>query len=82
MLAAILLLNTLNETLASLQKEMDLWASSLSEYDTFMSLFGVGAVLGSQLIAEIGLAVLSGKFNPQSCSIAKHGSAALRKILF
>ena len=52
--AAILQLNTLNETLASLQKEMDLLASSLPEYDTVMSLFGVGAVLGSQLIAEIG----------------------------
>ena len=35
--AAILQLNTLNETLASLQKEMDLLASSLPEYDTVMS---------------------------------------------
>lgn len=29
-------------------------ASSLPEYDVVMSLFGVGAVLGPQLIAEIG----------------------------
>ena len=33
---------------------MDLLAGSLPEYDTVMSLFGVGSVLGSQLIAEIG----------------------------
>ena len=52
--AAILQLNTLNETLASLQKEMSLLASSLPEYDTVLSLYGVGSVLGSQLIAEIG----------------------------
>lgn len=52
--AAILQLNTLNETLASLQKEMDLLACSLPEYDTVLSLYGVGSVLGAQLIAEIG----------------------------
>lgn len=99
--AAILQLNTLNETLASLQKEMDLLASSLPEYDAVMSLFGVGSVLGSQLIAEIGdvsrfsnkKALVgfagidappfqSGNFNPQSRSISKRGSAALRKTLF
>lgn len=98
---AILQLNTLNETLASLQKEMDLLASSLPEYDAVMSLFGVGSVLGSQLIAEIGdvsrfsnkKALVgfagidappfqSGNFNPQSRSISKRGSAALRKTLF
>ena len=33
---------------------MDLLTSSLPEYDTVMSLFGVGSVLSSQLIAEIG----------------------------
>ena len=85
--AAILQLNTLNETLASLQKEMDLLASSLPEYDTVMSLYGVGSVLGSQLIAEIGDVSRfsnkqSGNFNPQSRSISKRGSAALRKTLF
>ncbi len=52
--AAILQLNFLNETLAALQKEMTLLASSLPEYDTVMSLYNVGSVLGSQLIAEIG----------------------------
>ena len=99
--AAILQLNTLNETLASLQREMDLLASSLPEYDTVMDLYGVGSVLGSQLIAEIGdvsrfsnkKAIVgfagidappfqSGNFNPQSRSISKRGSAALRKTLF
>ena len=99
--AAILQLNTLNETLASLQKDMDLLAGSLPEYDTVMSLFGVGSVLGSQLIAEIGdvsrfsnkKALVgfagidappfqSGNFNPQSRSISKRGSSALRKTLF
>ncbi len=98
---AILQLNTLNETLASLQKEMDLLASTLPEYDTVMSLYGVGSVLCSQLIAEIGdvsrfsnkKALVgfagidappfqSGNFNPQSRSISKRGSAALRKTLF
>ena len=33
---------------------MDLLTSSLPEYDSVMSLFGVGSVLSSQLIAEIG----------------------------
>ena len=99
--ATILQLNTLGETLASLQKEMDLLASSLPEYDTVMSFFGVGSVLGAQLIAEIGdvsrfsdkKALVgfagidappfqSGNFNPQSRSISKRGSAALRKTLF
>ena len=98
---AILQLNTLNETLASLQREMDLLAGSLPEYDTVMSLYGVGPVLGSQLIAEIGdvsrfsnkKALVgfagidappfqSGNFNPQSRSISKRGSAALRETLF
>lgn len=80
---------------------MDLLAGSLPEYDTVMSLFGVGSVLGSQLIAEIGDVsrfsnkktlvgfagidappFQSGNFNPQSRSISKRGSAALRKTLF
>ena len=51
---AVSQLNTLNETIASLQKEMDLLAASLPEYDTVLSLYGVGSVLGAQLIAEIG----------------------------
>ena len=64
-------------------------------------MFGVGSILGSQLIAEIGdvsrfhnkralvaFAGLdappfqSGKFNAQSRSISKRGSASLRRTLF
>lgn len=47
-------LNAINETLASLAIEMDKLASSLPEYHTVMSFYGVGSILGSQLIAEIG----------------------------
>lgn len=47
-------LNCVSETLANLATEMNRLASSLPEYDVVMSLFGVGAVLGPQLIAEIG----------------------------
>ncbi len=98
---AISQLNCINETLASLASGMDKLAATLPEYNTVMSLFGVGSVLGSQLIAEIGdvsrfpnkkalvgFAGLnaspfqSGNFNPQSRSISKRGSAALRKTLF
>lgn len=98
---AISQLNRINETLASLASEMNKIAATLPEYCTVMSMFGVGSVLGSQLIAEIGdvtrfsnkkalvgFAGLdaspfqSGNFNPQSRSISKRGSAALRKTLF
>ena len=98
---AISQLNCINETLASLASEMNKIAATLPEYDTVMSMFGVGSILGSQLIAEIGdvsrfsnkkalvgFAGLdaspfqSGNFNPQSRSISKRGSAALRKTLF
>lgn len=98
---AIYQLNYINETLASLASEMNKIAATLPEYHTVMSFFGVGSVLGSQLIAEIGdvsrfsnkkalvgFAGLdsspfqSGNFNPQSRSISKRGSAALRKTLF
>ena len=51
---AISQLNCINETLASLASEMNKIAATLPEYDTVMSFFGVGSVLGSQLIAEIG----------------------------
>ena len=97
---AISQLNCINETLASLTSEMNKIAATLPEYCTVMSMFGVGSVLGSQLIAEIGdvtrfsnkkalvgFAGLdaspfqSGNFNPQSRSISKRGSAALRKTL-
>ncbi len=52
--ASVSQLNSINETLASLAVEMNRLASSLPEYDTVLSFFGVGTVLGSQLIAEIG----------------------------
>lgn len=48
------LLNSTFETLASLQNEMNSLASQLPEYDTVMNLYGVGKILCSQLIAEIG----------------------------
>ncbi len=51
---AISQLNCINETLASLASEMNKIAATLPEYHTVMSFFGVGSVLGSQLIAEIG----------------------------
>lgn len=47
-------LNTILETAFSIRTEMDRIASSLPEYDTVMSMFGVGKVYGPQLIAEIG----------------------------
>ena len=51
---AISQLNCINETLASLALEMNKISATLPEYHTVMSMFGVGSVLGSQLIAEIG----------------------------
>ena len=52
--SAISQLNCIAETLANLATEMNRLASSLPEYNVVMSMFGVGSVLGSQLIAEIG----------------------------
>ncbi len=51
---AVSQLNTILETLLSIRNEMNRIASSLPEYDTVMSMFGVGKVYGPQLIAEIG----------------------------
>ena len=51
---AVSQLNTILETAFSIRTEMDRIASSLPEYDTVMSMFGVGKVYGPQLIAEIG----------------------------
>ena len=51
---AISQLNSINETIASLAKEMNCLSVALPEHDIVMSFFGVGSVLGSQLIAEIG----------------------------
>lgn len=48
------LLNSTLETLAVIRTEMDNLASQLPEYETVMDLYGVGRILGSQLIAEIG----------------------------
>ena len=52
--SAISQLNCIAETLAHLASEMNRLASSLPEYNVVMSMFGVGSILGSQLIAEIG----------------------------
>lgn len=48
------LLNSTLETLAAIRAEMDKLSSTLPEYETVMSLYGVGRVMCSQLIAEIG----------------------------
>lgn len=48
------LLNSTLETLAAIRAEMDKLASTLPEYETVMSLYGVGRVMCAQLIAEIG----------------------------
>ena len=51
---AISQLNCIAETLANLASAMNRLASSLPEYNIVIDMFGVGSVLGSQLIAEIG----------------------------
>ena len=51
---AVSQLISLLKTLAAIRNEMDSLSSQLPEYDTVMSLFGVGRVYCSQLIAEIG----------------------------
>ncbi len=51
---AIVQLQAIEETLAALKQEMQRLSSTLPEYETIMSLYGVGEVLGPQLIAEIG----------------------------
>ena len=48
------LLNSTLETLASIRTEMDKLSSTLPEYEAVMNLYGVGRVMCSQLIAEIG----------------------------
>lgn len=48
------LLNSTLEALANLHNKMDSLASQLPEYDAVMNLYGVGKILCSQLIAEIG----------------------------
>lgn len=51
---AISQLNTIQETISVLGKKMNSLAEQLPEYETVMSMFGAGKVLGSQLMAEIG----------------------------
>lgn len=48
------LLNSTLEAIGTLHSDMDVIASQFPEYETVMSLFGIGKVLCSQLIAEIG----------------------------
>lgn len=47
-------LNLASEHIEILRKEMNQLASTLPEYDTVMSIYGVGETYGPQLIAEIG----------------------------
>ncbi|MBO5273496.1 MAG: IS110 family transposase [Clostridia bacterium] len=51
---ALIQLQTVEESLAALKSEMLQLSSSLPEYATVMSFYGVGEILGPQLIAEIG----------------------------
>lgn len=51
---AMIQLQAIEETLSALKHEMQRLASTLPEYETVMALYGVGEVLGPQLIAEIG----------------------------
>ena len=51
---AILQLNTVAETLATIINEMRRLSSMLPEYDVVMAMHGVGDTLGPQLMAEIG----------------------------
>lgn len=51
---AILQLKTVSKTLAALQQQMQTLAEKLPEYPVVMQMFGVGPVLGPQLMAEIG----------------------------
>ena len=51
---AVSQLRATSSALAALRKEMQTLASSLPEYPVVMEMFGVGPVLGPQLIAEIG----------------------------
>lgn len=47
-------LNTIIETVSAIQDEMLTLASQLPEYPVVVEMFGVGPVLGPQLMAEIG----------------------------
>lgn len=47
-------LNTIFETISAVRKEMNNISEQLPEYETVMSMYGVGKTYGPQLIAEIG----------------------------
>ena len=51
---AAVMLNSTLETLCTFRDEMDRLSSTLPEYNAVMGIYGVGKVLCSQLIAEIG----------------------------
>ena len=51
---AIRQITTISESLAVIAREMKLIAEQLPEYPIVMSFYGVGGILGPQLIAEIG----------------------------
>ena len=51
---AVAQLQTIAKTLAALQKQMQELAASLPEYPIVMKMYGVGPILGPQLMAEIG----------------------------
>lgn len=51
---AVAQLNSLLETILTLQKEMTRLAEMLPEYNTVLSMYGVGKIIAPQLIAEIG----------------------------
>ena len=48
------MLNSATENCHAIQLEMNRAAAQLPEYDTVMSMYGVGKAVGPQLIAEIG----------------------------
>ena len=54
MLQAVTQLNSVSKTMAALQHQMLSLAEKLPEYPVVMQMFGVGPILGPQLIAEIG----------------------------
>ena len=51
---AVSQLRVTSSALAALRQEMQTLAASLPEYPVVMKMFGVGPVLGPQLMAEIG----------------------------
>lgn len=47
-------LNSINENLTVILKEMDRLSKKLPEYETVVSIYGVGPIIAPQLMAEIG----------------------------